>query len=111
MPVVLTNTHPAISAHNHFDNDESFKQLNSQVNDRAYQTAFGTLLYSQSEQFRRSEKASLKRFKKIESLVFFKVQGSVLLVYSKRYYNLLAKHTYIKQHMSMQLYNRQEYEK
>ena len=57
MPVVLTNTHPAISAYNHFDNDESFKQLNSQVNDRAYQTAFGTLLYSQSEQFRRSEKS------------------------------------------------------
>ena len=57
MPVVLTNTHPAISAYNHFDNDESFKLLNSQVNDRAYQTAFGTLLYSQSEQFRRSEKS------------------------------------------------------
>ena len=57
MPVVLTNTHPAISAYNHFDNDESFKQLNIQVNDRAYQTAFGTLLYSQSEQFRRSEKS------------------------------------------------------
>ena len=53
MPVVLTNTHPAISAHNHFNNDESFKHLNTQVNDRAYQTAFGTLLYSQSEQFRR----------------------------------------------------------
>jgi len=57
------------------------------------------------------KKASLKRFKKIESLVFFKVQGSVLLVYSKRYYNQLAKHTYIMQHKSMQLYNRQEYEK
>ncbi|MGP9491732.1 cell division protein FtsA [Psychrobacter sp. AOP7-B1-24] len=57
MPVVLTNTHPAISAYNQFDNDESFKQLNIQVNDRTYQTAFGTLLYSQSEQFRRSEKS------------------------------------------------------
>ena len=34
-----------------------FKQLNIQVNDRTYQTAFGTLLYSQSEQFRRSEKS------------------------------------------------------
>ena len=64
MPVVLTNTHPAISAHNHFDNDESFKQLNSQVNDRAYQTAFGTLLYSQSEQFRRSEKSEPEAIQK-----------------------------------------------
>ena len=57
MPVMMTNTHPAISAFNHFDNDDSFKQLNSQVNDRAYQTAFGTLLYSQSEQFRHSEQS------------------------------------------------------
>jgi len=57
MPVVLSNTHPAISAYNHFDNEESFKQLNIQVNDRAYQTAFGTLLYSQSEQFRHSEQS------------------------------------------------------
>ena len=57
MPVVMSNTHPAISAYNHFDNEESFKQLNIQVNDRAYQTAFGTLLYSQSEQFRHSEQS------------------------------------------------------
>ena len=64
MPVVLTNTHPAISAYNHFDNDESFKQLNLQVNDRAYQTAFGTLLYSQSEQFRRSEKSEPEAIQK-----------------------------------------------
>ena len=64
MPVVLTNTHPAISAYNHFDNDESFKQLNMQVNDRAYQTAFGTLLYSQSEQFRRSEKSEPEAIQK-----------------------------------------------
>ena len=64
MPVVLTNIHPAISAYNHFDNDESFKQLNIQVNDRAYQTAFGTLLYSQSEQFRRSEKSEPETIQK-----------------------------------------------
>ncbi len=57
MPVVMTNTHPAISAYNHFENEDSFKQLNTQVNDRAYQTAFGTLLYSQSEQFRHSEQS------------------------------------------------------
>ncbi len=58
MPVVLTNTHPAISAYSHFDNDEAFKQLNMQINDRAYHTAFGTLLYSQSEQFRHSEQSA-----------------------------------------------------
>ncbi len=57
MPVVMSNTHPSISAYNHFDNEESFKQLNIQINDRAYQTAFGTLLYSQSEQFRHSEQS------------------------------------------------------
>ena len=57
MPVVMTNTHPAISAYNHFDNEASFKQLNTQINDRAYQTALGTLLYSQSEQFRHSEQS------------------------------------------------------
>ncbi len=64
MPVVLTNSHPAISAFNHFNDDESFKQLNTQVNDRAYHTAFGTLLYSQSEQFRRSEKSELEAIQK-----------------------------------------------
>ncbi len=57
MPVVLSNMHPAISAYNHFGNEESFKQLNLQINDRAYHTAFGTLLYSQSEQFRHSEQS------------------------------------------------------
>lgn len=71
MPVVLTNTHPAISAYNHFDNDESFKQLNTQVNDRAYYTAFGTLLYSQSEQFRHSEQSEPESIK----------QGSVISVF------------------------------
>ncbi|WP_201557297.1 cell division protein FtsA [Psychrobacter sp. 72-O-c] len=64
MSVVLTNTHPDISAYNHFDNDESFKQLNNQVNDRAYYTAFGTLLYSQSEQFRHSEKSEPEAIQK-----------------------------------------------
>lgn len=64
MPVVMTNTHPDISAYNHFDNDESFKQLNTQVNDRAYYTAFGTLLYSQSDQFRHSEKSEPEAIQK-----------------------------------------------
>ena len=57
MPVVMTNTHPYISAYDHFENQETFKHLNMQINDRAYQTAFGTLLYSQSEQFRHSEQS------------------------------------------------------
>ena len=57
MPVVLTNTHPAISAFDHINNDVIFKQLNAHIDDRAYQTAFGTLLYSQSEQFRHSEQS------------------------------------------------------
>ncbi len=64
MPVVMTNTHPAISAYNHFDNDDTFKQLSTQVNDRAYHTAFGTLLYSQSEQFRHSEQSEPEAIKK-----------------------------------------------
>ncbi len=57
MPVVLTNMHPAISAHSHFGNEETFKQLSLELNNRAYHTAFGTLLYSQSEQFRHSEQS------------------------------------------------------
>lgn len=63
MPIMLTNTHPAISAYNHFDNEASFKQLSLQVNDRAYQTAFGTLLYSQSDQFRHSEQSEPEAIK------------------------------------------------
>lgn len=63
MPVVVTNMHPAITAYNHFDNEASFKQLSLQVNDSAYQTAFGTLLYSQSEQFRHSEQSEPEAIK------------------------------------------------
>ncbi len=57
MRVVMTNMHPAISAHDHFENDDAFKHINTQINDRAFHTAFGTLLYSQSEQFRHSEQS------------------------------------------------------
>ena len=46
MRVVMTNMHPAISAHDHFENDDAFKHINTQINDRAFHTAFGTLLYS-----------------------------------------------------------------
>ncbi|WP_230660397.1 cell division protein FtsA [Psychrobacter sp. I-STPA10] len=58
MPVYLTNSHPAITAYNHFDDDKRFEHLTQQVNRRAYQTAFGALLYTQSEQFQHSEKSS-----------------------------------------------------
>ena len=40
MPVVMSNTHPAISAFNYFDNEDTFKQLNAQINDRAYHNGF-----------------------------------------------------------------------
>lgn len=75
MPVVLTNPHPAISAYNHFDNEASFKQLSLQVNDRAYQTAFGTLLYSQSEQFRHSEQSEPEAIKQSRVTGTFKNVG------------------------------------
>ena len=84
MPVVLTNTHPAISAYNHFDNEDSFKQLSSQINDRAYHTAFGTLLYSQSEQFRHSEQSEL------EAIQHSRVKGSFQKV-GQRFTNVLKK--------------------
>lgn len=58
LTVVLTNTHAGISAYHHGNDDETFKQLSSQVNERVLQTAFGALLYSQSEQFRHSEQSS-----------------------------------------------------
>ena len=58
MPVVMTTPHKAISAYSHFENDDKFKELNYRVGQRSLQTAYGALLYSQSEQFRHSEKSS-----------------------------------------------------
>ncbi len=63
MPVYMTNPHPAITAYNHFDSEESFKVLNARVKERVFQTAFGALLYSQSEQFKHSEKSSPESLK------------------------------------------------
>lgn len=57
MPVVLAPTHPAIKVYQHVDNDEMRQQLELALQNRAYQTAFGTLLYSQSDQFRHSEQS------------------------------------------------------
>ncbi len=84
MPVVMTNTHPAISAYNHFDNEDTFKQLNTQINDRAYHTAFGTLLYSQSEQFRHSEQSEPEAIQKS------RVKGSFQKV-GQRFTNVFKK--------------------
>lgn len=57
--VSKVNPHPAISAYTAFeDNDEKLKYLVSQITARQYQTAFGTLLYSQSDAFKYSEKSS-----------------------------------------------------
>lgn len=57
--VSKVNLHPAISAYTAYeDNDEKLKFIASQVASRQYQTAFGTLLYSQSDAFKYSEKSS-----------------------------------------------------
>lgn len=51
--------HPAISAYTSYeDNDDKLKFIASQVASRQYQTAFGTLIYSQSDTFKYSEKSS-----------------------------------------------------
>ena len=84
MHVVMTNTHPAISAYNHFDNEDTFKQLNTQINDRIYHTAFGTLLYSQSEQFRHSEQSEP------EAIQQNRVKGTFRRV-GQRFTNVLKK--------------------
>lgn len=84
MRVVLSNTHPAISAYSHYGNDDVFKQLNNHVNDRAYHTAFGALLYSQSEQFRHSEQSEAESIKKNPVTGVFQNAG-------KRFSNVLKK--------------------
>ena len=58
MPVYMTNPHPAITAFNPVNDDKRFVRLTHEINQRVYQTAFGALLYSQSEQFQYSEKSS-----------------------------------------------------
>lgn len=58
LPVFLTNTHPAISASNEFDNHAAFKQVSALIEEPNFQTAFGALLYSQSQQFQHSERSS-----------------------------------------------------
>lgn len=53
------NTNSAISPYAPFsDSDEKLRDLVTLIEQRKFQTAFGTLLYSQSEDFLHSEKAS-----------------------------------------------------
>lgn len=75
MPVVLTNTNPHISAYSPFDNEASSTQLDTHINDRAYQAAFGTLLYSQSEQFRHSEQSEIEAIEKARNKGMFQGVG------------------------------------
>ncbi|WP_227431085.1 cell division protein FtsA [Psychrobacter sp. I-STPA6b] len=74
LSVYITNTHPAITAYNHFDDEKKFKDLTVQIQSRNYQTAFGALLYSQSELFQYSEKSSPDALKHSK---FAKMKNSV----------------------------------
>lgn len=57
MPVVLTNQNTAIRVFDGFDTDEKTEMLNAKIQDRVFHTAFGALLYSQTDQFYYSEKS------------------------------------------------------
>ncbi|WP_199507698.1 MULTISPECIES: cell division protein FtsA [unclassified Psychrobacter] len=72
MPVVMTNTHPHITADNSTDDEDIVKALDSSIHNREYQTAFGALLYSQSEQFRNSEQSEPEAIAHAGSLSLFK---------------------------------------
>lgn len=52
------NQHAAISAYTQYGDDDKLRAIASMIGERKYQTAFGTLLYSQSEAFHHSEKSS-----------------------------------------------------
>lgn len=56
-PVTLAKPHPAIKVYKRINDQQIEDYLQAQLANRAYQTAFGTLLYSQSEQFRHSEQS------------------------------------------------------
>ncbi len=69
MPVSLTNQHPAISASNHFEDNETYQKVTRMIEDSNFHTAFGTLLYSQSDQFRYSERSSVEALKHSQKTV------------------------------------------
>ena len=52
------NQHAAISAYTQYGDDDKLRTIATMIGERKYQTAFGTLLYSQSEAFHHSEKSS-----------------------------------------------------
>lgn len=58
LPILMTNSHAAIEAYDDFDSDDKIRESHRRVRQRVLQTAYGALLYSQSEQFRNSEKSS-----------------------------------------------------
>ncbi len=61
MPVVLTNKNPAISVSATLSKQGRkghFEAVSQMIDDPKFYTALGTLLYSQSEQFRHSERSS-----------------------------------------------------
>ncbi|WP_434353346.1 cell division protein FtsA [Psychrobacter sp. HD31] len=55
--VMLANTNDAINVVDNID-DEKFQQINALMKQPGFRTAFGTLLYSQSEDFRHNEHSS-----------------------------------------------------
>lgn len=66
-PVTMAKPHPAIKSYKYNDHElESY--ITSQLTNRAYQTAFGTLLYSQSDQFRHSEQSEPEAIGKPEGV-------------------------------------------
>lgn len=58
MPVNMANTNEAISAASNFENDEVFQEINTNIKNPGFQPAFGALLFSQSDQFKHSERSS-----------------------------------------------------
>lgn len=58
MPVFLANTNDVISAVADIEDDEKFQEINRLMQQPGFRTAFGTLLYSQSDQFKHSEHSS-----------------------------------------------------
>ena len=52
------NQHSAISAYTQYGDDDKLRTIAAMIGERKYQTAFGTLLYSQSEAFHHREKSS-----------------------------------------------------
>lgn len=57
------NQHSAISAYTQYGDDDKLRTIAAMIGERKYQTAFGTLLYSQSEPFTTVKKAHPTHYK------------------------------------------------